>query len=143
MQHNFDDYKIHIVESNNYNGKWVCYIEELYNVSEIIDNKKQAIESLRALFEKEIVRLKTFNLEIPKPNSGKAVITFAPNEKVNSLRPFIDIFWKDVLCTSYNTSFVSDESTFYPWEQYLEGGKDELIDKVRKISQLSETFLPE
>jgi hypothetical protein len=132
MTYEFDDYKIQIGQSSNYADKLVAYIEELYNVSDIIDNEVQASEKLKPLFEKEITRLKESGEAIPKPGSGKSKITFAPNDKIEELRPFADEFWKKILGTSYSISFVSSESYFNSWEHYLDGGKDELIKKVKQ-----------
>lgn len=80
MKYKFDDYKIKIVNSNNYPGKFVATIEELFNVISIIDNKTEASEKLRPIFEKEIVRLKESGEGIPKPGSEKAKITFVAND---------------------------------------------------------------
>ena len=129
---NFADYKIHIVRSNNYKDKFVAYIEELHGVSELIDRTEDAEMALKPKFEKQIQSLLKTHQPIPKPGTGKANITFALNDKIESLRPFIDEFWEKILGTSYSTSFVSDESRFYAWEDYLRGGKSELIEKVNK-----------
>jgi hypothetical protein len=59
-------------------------------------------------------------------------LEFAPNDDVESLRPFVDEFWARVLETSYSTSFVSNESTFDAWEHYV-GGRAQLIERVRLI----------
>ena len=132
MNHTFNDYKICIGNSNNYPDKYVAYIEELYNVITIIDNKDQAADKLRPLFDKEIERLKDEQQIIPNPGSGKAKVTFAANDKIEKLRPFIDNFWNKVLKTSFGTSFVSNESFFRDWEHYLSNGRQELIDTVKK-----------
>jgi hypothetical protein len=132
MDYKFEDYKIQIVDSGNYPGKFVAFIEEFYNVACIIDNKTESSDTLRSLFEKEILRLKFEKQIIPQPDSGKAKITFAPNAKIEALRPFIDEFWDKILGTSYSTSFVSDESCFCACEHYLDKGKDELIRKVKR-----------
>jgi hypothetical protein len=65
------------------------------------------------------------------PGKGKSKPKFAPNDQVESLRPFVDEFWSDILGTSYSTSFVSNGSVLSSWEQYLPGGRDELIQKVK------------
>ena len=131
MDYKFIDYKIQIVDSGNFPGKFVAYIEELYDVACIIENKTEASDRLRPLFDKEINRLIVKKQIIPKPGSGKAKITFASKDKIEGLRPFIDDFWDKTLGTSYSTSFVSDESFFHDWEHYLDSGKDELISKVK------------
>jgi hypothetical protein len=141
MEYKFDDYKIHIIDSNNYPDKFVAYIEEFFNVIEIIDNKVDASEKLRPLFEKEIERLKESGEEIPKSGSGKAKITFSANDKIEKLRPFVDDFWDKVLGTSYSTSFVSNDSYFHDWEHYLNDDKDELIKKVNQIYSVDITSI--
>jgi hypothetical protein len=132
----FRDYKIHIVDSSNYEDKFVAYIEELHNVIELIDNKDDAEIILEPKFEKEIQRLIQTNQPIPKPGAGKAKITFAVNDKIEALGPLVDRFWEKVLGTSYSTSFVSDDSYFRDWEHYLKGGKEELIEKTKKEFKL-------
>jgi len=127
----FSDYKIHIVASNNFKDKLVAYIEELHNVSELIDKKEDAYLILKAKFEKEIERLRAVDRPIPKPGSGKATFTFAANEKIQNLRPFIDEFWQKILGTSFSSSLISNESDLTSWEHYLTGGKNELIEKVK------------
>ena len=132
MDYAFDDYNICIVDSNNYPGKFVAYIEELHNVAAIVDNKEEAASKLKSLFDKEIKRLKDEGQIIPNPGSGKAKITFAANNEIEKLRPFIDDFWKNIFNTFYTISFVSNESLFNAWEHYLQGGKEELIEKVKR-----------
>ena len=56
---------------------------------------------------------------------------FAPNDQVESLRPFVDEFWSEILGTSYSTSFVSNGSVLSSWEHYLSGGREELIQKIK------------
>lgn len=131
MSYRFEDFEIKIVNSTNYPGKFVAYIEELFSVAEVIDSKDLAEGVLRPMFDREISRLKAADEPIPEPGSGKAKIKFASNDKILSLSPFIDKFWREILGTSIVTSFVSDESTFSSWEHYLKDGKKELIEKVR------------
>jgi hypothetical protein len=132
MEYKFEDYKIHIDKSNNYANKYVAYIEEFFNVIDIIDNEKQAPERLKLLFDKEINRLKDNKQQLPPPGNGKARITFATNDRIEELRPFIDDFWFNIIGTTYITSFISDYSTFESWEHYLRGGKKEIIQKVKQ-----------
>jgi len=133
MTPRFSDYKIYIGQSSNYSDKYVASIEELHNVKALIDNKEKAVEILRPLFEKEIERLKLENQPIPKSGSGKAKVTFASNDKIEKLRPFIDEFWNKILGTSYLTSFVSDESYFRDWEHYLDSKNKTIIEKVKDV----------
>lgn len=133
MSYKFDDYAIRIGNSNNYPGKFVAYIEEFHGVIAIIENKDDAPKILKPLFDKEISRLNKIGHTIPLPGNGKAKITFASFDKIENLRPFIDQFWEKILGTDYSTSFVSNESYFHEWEQYLENGKDDIIKKVKKV----------
>lgn len=133
MDYSFDDYKIQIVDSGNYPGKFVASIEELYNVIAIIDDKTQAIEILKPLFDEEVQRLKDNGEVIRTPGSGKAKFTFMANDKIERLRPLVDDFWTKILETSYSTTFVSNDSYFHSWEHYLDGGKEELIKKVKQV----------
>lgn len=59
-------------------------------------------------------------------------LEFAPNDEVESLRPFVDEFWATILETSYATSFVSNNSTLDAWEHYA-GGRAELIERVHRV----------
>ena len=133
MMSNFSDYKIQIVQSSNYPEKNVASIEEFHNVMALIDKNEDAAEILKPLFEKEIERLKSENQSIPKSGSGKAKITFASNEKIENLRPFIEDFWDKILGTSYSTSFVTDESLLRDWEHYLASENLTIIEKVKNI----------
>jgi hypothetical protein len=54
---------------------------------------------------------------------GPEKFDFAPNDEVESLRPFVDEFWSRILETSYSTSFVSNESNLNPWQHYVGGGR--------------------
>ena len=129
----FTDYKIQIVQSSNYTEKNVASIEEFHNVIALIDKNVNVAEILKPLFEKEIERLKSENQPIPKSGSGKAKITIASNNKIEKLRPFVDVFWNKIIGTSYQTSFVSDESYFRDWEHYLDSENKTIIDKVKDI----------
>ena len=130
---NFSDYKIQIVQSSNYPEKNVASIEEFHNVIALVDKNANASEILKPLFEKEIERLKSENQSIPESGSGKAKITFASNEKIENLRPFIEEFWDKILRISYSTSFVSDESLFRDWEHYLDSENQTIIEKVKNF----------
>lgn len=129
----FKDYEIQIVASNNYPDKFVAWIEEFHGVIETIDNKSDAAEKLRPLFDKEIIRLKSIRQLIPEPGSGKAKITYASRNKTEKLSPFIDEFWEKVFNASYSDSFVSDESCFNSWLHYCNDDKNEFIAKVNKV----------
>jgi len=139
----FEDYKIKVVPATNYIGRFVAYIEELHNVIGLIDQKKQAAEKLKPLFDNEMQRLTKGGLPLPAPGSGKAIIIFGDNNKIETLRPFIDDFWNKILGISYSSSYVSDESCFYSWEHLLDGGKEELIKKVKQTYSIDITTIYE
>ena len=143
MEYKFDDYKIQIGNSNNYPDKFVATIQEFHNVISIIDNKTEAPDKLKPLFDKEIIRLKDNGQTIPKPGNGKAKITFAANDKIEKLRPFVDEFWEKILGTSYTTSFVSNDSYFRDWLHYVNDDKDELIKKVKQTYSVDITSIYE
>lgn len=58
------------------------------------------------------------------------MIEFAPNDEIEELRPFVDEFWQLIFRTSYNTSFVSNESTLDAWEHYV-GDREAVIKQVQ------------
>ena len=131
MSYKFDDYKIHIGNSNNYKDKFVGHIEEFFNVISILDNKEDASKVLQPLFDNEVIRLKEEGEPIPVPGSGKPKITFEKDDKIKAIEPMVADFWSSILGTSYYTSFVSNYSQLQDWEHYLPNGKTELIEKVK------------
>ena len=62
----------------------------------------------------------------------KGKVQFAAHDEIESLRPFIDEFWSDILGTSFTTSFVSNESTLSSWEHYVAGGQHEIERLVKQ-----------
>lgn len=130
MDYKFDDYKIHIGNSNNYKDKFVGHIEEFYNVIAILDSKADAELILKPMYDKEVARLKSIGELIPIPGSGKAKITFAKDDKIKAMETVVADFWSSILGTSYYTSFISNDSQLQDWEHYLPNGKTELIEKV-------------
>jgi len=59
-------------------------------------------------------------------------VPFAPNDRIEALRPFVEEFWDAILGTSYSTSYVSNFSRFSSWEHYV-GGREALIARVRAV----------
>ena len=59
-------------------------------------------------------------------------IEFAASDKIEERRGIIEEFWRDILGTDYRTSFVSNESTLDSWEHYVPGGRENVIQKVKK-----------
>ena len=57
MNYQFENYEIHIVNSSNYPDKFVAYIEEFHNVSEIIEavwaEKKKMVKASKATYSIE------------------------------------------------------------------------------------------
>ena len=58
------------------------------------------------------------------------MIEFAPNDEIEKLRPFVDEFWRLIFGTSYETSFVSNESILDAWEHYV-GDREAVIKQVQ------------
>ena len=90
--------------------------------------EEEAVTELRRLYAYRVERMRRAGEHLPAPGE-RARARFAPNERVEALRPFVEEFWRDVLGTSYATSYVSDESTLDAWEHYA-GGRDALIARV-------------
>jgi hypothetical protein len=95
--------------------------------SPVSDGVKQALA-------KKGVKVEEITDEFSTPLSGseRTRLTFAPNDQVEALRPFVDEFWAEVLGTSYTTSFISNESRLSSWERYVPGGRTALIRKVKE-----------
>jgi len=58
------------------------------------------------------------------------MIDFAPNDEIVTLRPFVDEFWQIIFRTSYDTSFISNESTLDAWVHYV-GDREAVIKRVQ------------
>lgn len=82
----FKDYKIHIVDANNYPEQYVASIEEFQNVIAIISTKDKAETALRSLFNKDIKRIKDAKETIHLPYSGKAKYSFASDGKIKAFQ---------------------------------------------------------
>jgi len=130
LEPKFENYKI---KTGYTNAGHVPYasIEEFFALVATGEAHAEAIWNLRQVFEERVQQMKERGEPIPLPGSGKGKPKFAPNDQIESLRPFVDEFWSDILGTSYSTSFVSNGSVLSSWEHYLSGGHDELIKKVK------------
>lgn len=107
-------------------------IDEFFNLIATGATEDEAIWNLRPLFEQRVQMMKEQGRPIPLPGSGRGRARFAPNDRIEALRPFVDEFWSEILGTSYATSFVSNESRLSTWAgHYLPGGRTELIQKVK------------
>ncbi len=107
-------------------------IEEFFALSSMGDTHAEAVQKLRLEFDERIRYMKQNCEQIPLPGSGRARARFAGNDQIESLRPFIDEFWEEILGTSYSTSFVSNESVLSSWDHYLSGGRSALIQRVKE-----------
>jgi len=133
MTYNFEEYE---VKTGKFKNRDVYYatIEEFGLLVAEGQTEEKAIRVLRKRFEERVQALLSQGEPLPIPGSGKGTIRFAPNKQVEQWRPFVDDFWERVLGTSYNTSFVSDESTLEVWvNMYMPGGRQELIARVQTI----------
>ncbi len=131
LEPKFEDYKIKLAYTNV--GHVPCAgIEEFFALAAAGGDHDEAISNLRQVFEERVKHMKERGEPIPLPKSGKGKAQFAPNDQIDSLHPFIDEFWSDILGTSYSTSFVSNSSMLTSWEHYLSGGRPELIRKVKE-----------
>jgi len=127
----FEDYRIKTGHTCVDHVPYAC-IDEFSSLIATGTTEDEAIWNLRPVFEQRVRWMKERGEPIPLPGSGRARARFAPNDQIESLRPFVDEFWSEILGTSYGTSFVSNESRLSMWaERYLPGGRAELIQKVR------------
>ena len=92
---------------------------------------EEAIEELRREFQWRVESMRRNGERIPRPGSKPARVGFAPNDRIEALRPFVDEFWSEILGTSYLTSYVSDESRLSTWERYVPGERGALIERVK------------
>lgn len=143
----FEDYEVQTGYTNVGNKPWAG-IEEFFALVGTGETHQEAIRDLKKQFYERIAYLREKGESIPLPGSGKGRAQFAASDQVESLRPFVDEFWSDILGTSYSTSFVSNESRLSAWEHYLPGGREELLRRVAKkygvdISAYYEEPIPE
>jgi hypothetical protein len=146
MQWQFEDYEVHTSYTDQDHTP-IAFIKEFFALTAMGVDHKKAISKLRIEFDKRIQLMKNEGRDIPAPGSPPEKGRFAPSDRIEALRPFIDEFWREVLGTSYETSFVSNLSTLQPWEQYV-GGREQLIKKVLEkygvdISGVYEMSIPD
>lgn len=132
MAYRFEDYHVKTGKLRNRPGYWAS-IEEFGSLIADGQTEEEAIRKLRPKFEERMYFLQSRGEPPPLPESGKRMSTFAPNDQIEKLRPFVDDFWQRILGTSYDTSFVSNESTLDAWEHYIPGGRQELIARVKAL----------
>jgi predicted RNase H-like HicB family nuclease len=129
----FEDYDIKTGKLRYRPGYWAS-IEEFASLIADGQTEEEAIHKLHPKFEERVQFLQSRREPLPLPGSGKRVPTFAPNDQMEKVRPFVNDFWERIFGTSYSTSFVSNESTLEVWEQiYIPGGRQELIARVKAI----------
>jgi predicted RNase H-like HicB family nuclease len=129
MTYRFEEYSVQTGVLRSGEGYYAS-IEEFPALVDMGQSIEEATANLRLRFDERIQYLNNIGSAIPVPSSGKAKIEFAPNDKVEALRPLVDYFWADVLGTSYNQSYVSNESKLEDWEHYISGGRAEIISRV-------------
>jgi hypothetical protein len=127
----FEDYKIK-TGYTNVGHVPIASLEEFFALTGTGDTHEEAISQLKDEFYKRIDLMEQRGEPIPRPGSGKARARFADSDQVESLRPFIDEFWSEILGTSYLTSFVSNKSRLSSWEHYVSGGRPSLIRRVKE-----------
>jgi len=133
MTYRLEDYDIQTGKLRDRPGYWAS-IEEFASLIADGQTEEEAIHRLRAKFVERAHLLQRRGEPLPFPGSGKRVPTFAPNDQIEQFRPLVDDFWRQILGTSYSTSFVSNESTLEVWERmYVPGGRLELVARVKAI----------
>lgn len=133
MTYRFEDYEVQTGKLRDRPGYWAS-IEEFGSLIADDQTEEEAMHKLRLVFEARVHYLQSRGEPLPLPGSGKRLPTFAPNDQIETLRPLVDDFWERVLGTSYNTSFVSNESTLDGWAHlYIPGGRPELIARVKAL----------
>lgn len=133
MKYNLKDYKIHIVDSNNDPNKFVAYIEEINQVSIIIEKKEEAYDALLLIFNDVVRDMINEGVSIPPPGSKAPRLSFAESKKIYKFKYLLEDFCQRVLNTKLETSFFSDKSILTSYEHLFLNGKDELIKKIDAV----------
>ena len=141
----FEDYDI----ETGYTREGLAYasIREFASLIAPGATHEEAVEELRRAFQSRVEFMRRNSERIPRPGSKPGRVGFAPNDQIEALRPFVDEFWSEILGTSYLTSYVSNQSQFDAWEQYVPGGRAALIERVKQrygvdISEFYDEPLP-
>ena len=128
----FEDYEVETGYTNEGNVPYAA-IMEFFALAELGDTHKQAKRKLKRSFYKRLEAMHQQGEAIPLPGSGPGPARFAPSDQIEQLRPFVDEFWEKILETSYEMSFVSNESRLSSWERYVAGGREALIERVMQL----------
>lgn len=128
MASSFDEYTLETGFTNEGNVPYAS-LKEFFALVATGESHEEAIEKLRVEYENRLEFLRNSGDEIPVPGGPKQKAKFASTERMDKLAVPAAHFLKNVLGTSYATSFVSDESMLRDWEHYL-GDRQEVIDRT-------------
>ncbi len=131
MAWSFDEYTLETGHTNEGNVPYAS-LKEFFALVATGSTNEEAIENLRAEYEKRIEFLRESGDEIPFPGGPKQKAKFASTERISQLATPAAHFLENVLGTSYATSFVSDESMLCDWEHYV-GDRAEMIARTYTV----------
>jgi hypothetical protein len=110
----------------------VASLKEFFALAATGSTHEIAVEQLRLAFDRRVASLQERGEPLPTPGGPPEKGTFAKDDEIKSLAPVVEEFWREILNTSYATSFVSDESILATWEHYCHGGKQEIVERVKR-----------
>jgi len=110
----------------------VASLKEFFALAATGPTHEVAVEQLRVAFGKRVAYLRQAGEPLPPPGGPPQKPKFAKDCQIRSLTPIVEEFWCEILGTSYATSFVSDEGTLASWDHYCEGGRQEVIERVKR-----------
>ena len=128
-----DNFKVHLSVIIHPPHPYVACIEEfpaLVSLGKTID---KAVKNLKKAYFKRVKDLLKTGEKIPMPGSGKAKIKFWPNDKISTLRPFVDEFWEKVMGQNYISTFISDESIFLDFEDEKFITKEKILERTLNL----------
>jgi hypothetical protein len=131
MSWNFEDYTL---ETGFADARQIHFssLKEFFALSATGPTREIAVQKLRVAFDRRVAYLREAREPIPTPGGPPQKGTFAKDDEIRSLALVVDEFWREIFNTSYATSFVSDESTLASWEHYCQGGRQEIIGRVKR-----------
>jgi hypothetical protein len=127
MTWRFEDYTLDLGHTNVGRVPYAA-LREFFALVGTGATHDEAITELRRLFGDRVQTMRRAGEPLPTPGERPRA-QFAPNDRIEALRPFVDEFWRNVLGTSYLSSYVSDESMLDAWEHYA-GGRGAVITRV-------------
>jgi hypothetical protein len=130
MKHRFEDYTLRVGRTNAGNLPYAS-LDEFVCLVATGKTQEQAVEQLREAYAERLKFHQETGKPVPVPGSGPGVPAFAPDDEIQALRPLVEDFWREILGTSYGTSFVSNDSRLESWEHYCVGGRTEIIHRVQ------------